>query len=364
MVTTQAPPDLISLRDHRRNELIACATLVVAIRSAACVNADAVTPAVLLAYAIVYAVSGWKIFPLAAQDKVPMIRNPHPKGSVERATCKRECGLDGHGVLDATSDIAKIVYWWLRYPLAGIGLRIPEWVMVIDSDPHTEGHAEAAAKLAADHGPFPHTAMTLSGRRNGGVHRFYRRPLGKLSTKLLGPGFDLKLDSGYVVGPPSIHRDTGHPYIEIAAPIAELSDSLTKLVVVPPPADKPACDRAVRTASASARFLGGGGGTFDGESIADQYSATTSWADILEPHGWTCKGGDPDADGAEWLHPRATSNCSATVRHHCLFVYSTNTPFDTTAAGDACGYTPFAAYAVLNFNGDQSAAARSLRKAV
>ena len=70
--------DLISLRDHRRNELIACATLVVAIRSAACVNADAVTPAVLLAYAIVYAVSCWNI---CANSPVPPRSNFLPFSS-------------------------------------------------------------------------------------------------------------------------------------------------------------------------------------------------------------------------------------------------------------------------------------------
>ena len=54
---------------------------------------------------------------------------------------------------------------------------------------------------------------------------------------------------------------------------------------------------------------------------------------------------------------------SATVRHGCLFVYSTNTPLDITEAGDAHGYTRFRAYAVLDHGGDLSAAARALREA-
>jgi hypothetical protein len=47
-----------------------------------------------------------------------------------------------------------------------------------------------------------------------------------------------------------------------------------------------------------------------GPSIADNFSTRTSWADILMPHGWELVCGhaaaDPDADGARWLHPKAT----------------------------------------------------------
>ena len=38
----------------------------------------------------------------------------------------------------------------------------------------------------------------------------------------------------------------------------------------------------------------------------------------------------PTRDGAHWLHPTATSACSATIRNGCLFVCSPNTPFDIT----------------------------------
>ena len=83
---------------------------------------------------------------------------------------------------------------------------------------------------------------------------------------------------------------------------------------------------------------------------------------MLEPHAWTCDDRNPDADGAHWLHPTATSSCSATVNDGCLFVYSPNTPFDVTTAGDPHGYTRFRAYAVLNHDGDMVAAARALKK--
>jgi hypothetical protein len=46
-----------------------------------------------------------------------------------------------------------------------------------------------------------------------------------------------------------------------------------------------------------------------------------------------------------------------------LFVYSSNTPFPQTFPGDTHGQTRFRAYAVLNHNGNMSAAARTLRGA-
>jgi hypothetical protein len=84
---------------------------------------------------------------------------------------------------------------------------------------------------------------------------------------------------------------------------------------------------------------------------------------VLEPAGWTCKSTDPDADGAIWLHPNHTSSCSATVSDDGrLYVYSTSTQFEPTAPGDRHGYSRFDAYAVLTFNGDVLAAARSLMR--
>jgi hypothetical protein len=46
-----------------------------------------------------------------------------------------------------------------------------------------------------------------------------------------------------------------------------------------------------------------------------------------------------------------------------LFVYSPNTVFDVTEPSYPKGYTTFRAYALLNHDGDLSAAARSLKGA-
>ena len=107
--------------------------------------------------------------------------------------------------------------------------------------PEKDGHAEAIAKLIAEHGPLPHTLTHLSGRLDGGAHRFYLRPTGKLTTKLLGPGFDIKDSSGYLVAPRGAYA-TGK-YLEVDAPIVDAPPWLVQLIVeepVPPqPKNKP-----------------------------------------------------------------------------------------------------------------------------
>ncbi len=98
-----------------------------------------------------------------------------------------------------------------------------------------------------------------------------------------------------------------------------------------------------------------------GESIADKFNVEHTLLDVLAPHGWTCLDADPDADGARWRHPTATSDCSATTRHGCLFVYSPTPLLDVTTSGDVHGYTKFRLHAALNHGGDMSAAAKALR---
>jgi Bifunctional DNA primase/polymerase, N-terminal len=309
-------------------------------------GADVIDATDIGTYAILYAVRNWPVFPL--RGKVPAIPNPHPKGSRERQTCKGECGKQGHGVLDATADITTVANWWAgRYVGANIGGRVPESMIVLDTDPYNGG-LESLGALEARFGKLPKTLTDLSGRGDGGAHYFYRRPPGKLSATRLGPGIDIKSSTGYVVLPPSVHPDTGKPYTRVDHPVATPPAWLVELLL-----PEPVTIVAPRKQRSRARFYG--------PSIADEYCANTSWSDILAPHGWRCRDADPDADGARWLHPTHTSACSATVKNGCLFVYSPNTVFDITEPSYPKGYTKFRAYALLNHDGDMSAAALSLK---
>ncbi|MGH3265791.1 MAG: bifunctional DNA primase/polymerase [Trebonia sp.] len=278
--------------------------------------------------AVEYAIRNWPVFP--GNGKAPAIAG-------------------GRGVLDATTDLPTVIRWWAgKYAGCNICGRVPESMFVLDADPR-HGGLDSLNQLHNKYGMLPHTLTTVSGRGDGGVHLFYRRPPGKLSAKRLGPGIDIKTSSGYVMLPPSTHPATGKPYVRIDRPVVAPPHWLTALLR-PEPAQ-----RTERRFTRPVRSL-------SGPSIADKYSQTASWAEILEPHGWRCLDADPDADGARWRHPTATSPSSATVRHGCLFVYSPNTPFDVTETSDAHGYTRFRAYAVLNHGGDLRAAHRALRE--
>ena len=55
--------------------------------------------------------------------------------------------------------------------------------------------------------------QSLSGRRDGGTHRFFTLPEGGILHKAdLGEGLDVIALGGYVILPPSLHPDTGQAY--------------------------------------------------------------------------------------------------------------------------------------------------------
>jgi Bifunctional DNA primase/polymerase, N-terminal len=288
--------------------------------------------------------AGYRVGPLCKPDpnNPRAILGPHGKDPVGR--------LVPHGVNSFTTDIATINRWW-SYEQWNIGVAVPGPMFVLDVDgpdrlPHPGRGLQGLAELEAKHWLVPPTFTQISG--SGGLQLFFQRPHGKLTkTKLKPYGLDIK-DNGYVVWAPSIHPDSGEAYVRCDHPVATPPQWLVDLITVAP---RPvATPRPFRM-------------TFSGPSIADNYCASAKWTDILTPKGWECKSGDGNADGSRWLHPTTTSSCSATIKNDCLFVYSPNTPFDVTEDGNPKGYTKFRAYAVLNFGGDMSAAARELELA-
>ncbi len=299
--------------------------------------------------ALAYAAAGYQVFPL--RGKLPRGNCPacEPRSPRYRPHRPADCACElCHGLYAATSDPQRVARWWQRWPQANIGARVPTSLFVLDLDPRHGGH-QRLAQLEAEHGPLPPTRVSLSGRGDGGQHRWFLHPGGPLSASRLGQGLDVKTQAGYVLLPPSRHPATGQSYTW-AEPVLDAAPAPLWLRRLLAP---PLATTAPRRPLPRPRH--------GGESVAERFNATTSWAQVLGPHGWTCPDRDPEADGARWRHPGATNPKSATIRHGLLFVYSQATPFQPTEAGAPHGYSKFRAYAVLEHGGDQRAAARALR---
>ena len=106
-------------------------------------------------------------------------------------------------------DSQRVRAWWGRWPSANIGAKVPDALIVFDVDPRNGG-LESWDRLIADH-DVPDTLTVVSGRGDGGSHRYFLRPDGPISGARVPKGIDLKRN-GYMIMPPSLHPVTGLPY--------------------------------------------------------------------------------------------------------------------------------------------------------
>lgn len=280
----------------------------------------------LLTAALAYADKGWAVFPLRPGGKEP---------------------LTEHGFKDATTDPETITRWWARWPSANIGFDIASRsadsdegdgqtaLLVIDVDPRNGGRIPEK---------LPPTLTCLTG--GGGYHFYYtynpkdaRLPF----RRTLQEGVDIKSAGGYAVLPPS-RTESGYAWDRASDVLpAPCPDWLLKACQKPPienltPVTGGVVDYPTDTRPGSV------------------FNRTASWHEILEPHGWV-----PvyrDGDEVFWRRPGKSEGISATTNYNetnLLYVFTSSTEFE---AGTA--YTPFAGYAVLEHNGDFSAAAASL----
>lgn len=141
-----------------------------------------------------------------------------------------------HGLTDATTDPEVITAWWTRWPDALLGLRVPAGVVVVDLDPR---HIPTCEPTMSEHqsmtAALTHLAVSVhavdltetlavvSGRRDGGVHLYYRapslpegwrwraHPVRSDGTDV--EGVDVRKPGGaYLIAPPSLHPATGRRY--------------------------------------------------------------------------------------------------------------------------------------------------------
>lgn len=90
-------------------------------------------------------------------------------------------------------------------------------------------------------------------------------------------------------------------------------------------------------------------------------SGPTEVLDIFERHGWTI--GRKSGGTVSITRPGATSETSGNVNPDGVtHIFSSNTPFEPSAAGRGNAHTPFAVLTTLEHGGDFSEAARSLAR--
>jgi hypothetical protein len=313
-------------------------------------------------YATELASLGRPVFPL--QGKMPRIASAHPASGRQPGAlieCRGECGQDGHGLYDATTDQAKIDQWWTRWPHANIGIAIPDGVLVLDVDPRSGG-VQTLQGLCNDWGSFvAATLCTQTGGDSAGRHFYFawNGPLRKVKRGEL-PGIDFKHRGGYVVAPPSIHPDTREPYVWLTNVRHRVAPPPEWLAAVLRPKPDMPVEPIHALQAGRAQPLSAPREQAWTDSIADWFDANHRWAEVLGPAGWTVYMGTGEDDGDVWHAAKTRTMRSATIRYGTLFVWSTSTPFEPSNAGDPQGYTKFHAYAVLNHNGDRKAAARHL----
>lgn len=155
-----------------------------------------------------YAARGWLVIPLHSPSD--------GECSCGRANCSSPAKhpRTPHGLKDASGDAEKIREWWKQWPDANIGILTgPEsGILVLDVD--GEAGRVSLAALEAKHGPLPATLTSITGRADGGEHRWFKYPPDREirgNAGKLGNGLDVRAARGYVVAAPSRHS-TGTLY--------------------------------------------------------------------------------------------------------------------------------------------------------
>jgi putative DNA primase/helicase len=207
-----------------------------------------------------------------------------------------------------------------------------------------------------------------------GVHVFVRSSMSegnrKLASRQIGPEEQKSLietrgQGGIAVIAPScgsVHP-SGRPYVLLSGSLLSIqvvtASERQKLLDAACTLDElPKEEEEVRHFAPKAKVIPRS--IDDGLLPGQIFNERASWENILLPHGWTLKRYDQHGKG-EWLRPgKKGRGLSATTNwggHNFLYVFSTSTNFEARVP-----YSPFAAYTLVNWNGDFKASCRALAR--
>ncbi|HEY1601634.1 MAG TPA: bifunctional DNA primase/polymerase [Pirellulales bacterium] len=263
--------------------------------------------------------------------------------------------------------------WATFYGIAVVGGAVSGGLEIIDLD--TIDLVEPWARYVEERIPGLLDRLVFVETPRPGMHAYFRSVAGGGSQKLARTVIDdpstgrkknktlieLKGEGGYCLVPPSPLgcHPSRRPYVFVnekdlsQVPTVTVSERAVLLDAAK------ALDRPLRPALKLARRPKRRR-LVNCSRPGDQFNAYATWAEILEPHGWTLVG--VDAGGEEhWCRPGKNQGQSATANYagrDLLHVFSENAePFE---AGRS--YTKFSAFAILNHRGDFKRAAESLHR--
>jgi hypothetical protein len=189
--------------------------------------------------AVGYASRGFPVLPLHYPITRPQALGPLAAGQPGRSgwstscSCRDPaCGQVGkhplgalvpHGLKEATTNRARVLAWWTRFPQANIGLACGRLFDVLDLD---GPQAVAALQAFADRHGLDLPAggpVVRTGRTQGGWH-YYLAPASLARRTGVLERVDYQAQGTYVVAPPSRHasgrlyrwvRDLDHPLLAL-----------------------------------------------------------------------------------------------------------------------------------------------------
>ncbi|XPP25615.1 MAG: bifunctional DNA primase/polymerase [Leucobacter sp.] len=132
-----------------------------------------------------FAASGVPVFPCVPGEKRPLVR---------------------HGFHDATTEAEQVAKWWLKWPMANIGIPTGSrsGIEVVDVDVHATGTGFPAFRNAHRQGLATGWAA-LVRTPSGGLHAYYPADpkRSQPSWQAAGAHIDFRGDGGYIIAPPS-----------------------------------------------------------------------------------------------------------------------------------------------------------------
>jgi hypothetical protein len=151
------------------------------------------------------AARGWRLFPVEAHGKKPLVKQWEKF---------------------ATNDLAKLTAWAAQFPKRnwGVATGTGSGLAIVDID-GPEGRA-SLADLERQGLSLPATLTVTTGRADGGEHRYYKMPHGvdirNDQSGKIGAHIDVRGTGGFVVCPPSIHASgKKYRFVDSDAPIAD-----------------------------------------------------------------------------------------------------------------------------------------------